>query len=96
MRNGESRGKNGKPFAKQETRTYPHAVFFYDFESYHDKTQRNEAMRDLIYENAHMPISVSLGDTLDRQPTHICDPNTQELIRRFMEELEQHGTCVPR
>lgn len=52
-------------------------------------------MRDLLYENAHMPISVSLGDTLDHQPTHICDPNTQELIRRFMEELEQRGTCVP-
>lgn len=57
--------------------------------------RQNAAMRDLLYENAHMPISVSLGDTLDHQPTHICDPNTQELIRRFMEELEQRGTCVP-
>ena len=37
-----------------------------------------------------MLISVSLGDTLDCKPMHICDPNPKELIHRFMEELERH------
>jgi len=69
-----------------ETRTYPHAIF-YDFESYLDKAQRNEATAALTYENAHVPISVSMGDTLEREPTHICDTNPKELIRKFMEEL---------
>lgn len=32
---------------------------------------------------------MSLGDTLDREPKHICDPNPKELIHRFMEELER-------
>ena len=59
----------------------PHPIL-YDFESYHDKTQPNEATRDLIYENAQMPISVSLGDTLDREPPGICDPNPKELTLR--------------
>ena len=29
----------------------------------------------------HVPISVSLSDTLERVPKHICDPNPKELIR---------------
>ena len=27
----------------------------------------------LTIENAHAPILVSVGDTLDREPTHICE-----------------------
>ena len=43
------------------------------------------------HEKAHLPISVSLGDTLERVPTHIYDSNPKKLIRRFMEELERRG-----
>ena len=56
-------------------------AIFYDFESYHDKTQRKKVTNELTYENPHVPISVSLGDTLQRVPKHICDPNPKELIR---------------
>ena len=36
-----------------------------------------------------MPISVGIGDTLKREPTHTCYPNPKELIRKFREELER-------
>lgn len=41
-----------------------------------------------------MPISVSIGDTREREPSHICDANPKELIRKFMEELEWHGKKI--
>ena len=68
--------------------------FFYDFESFHDSTKRKEATDYLTYENAHVPISVSIGDTLEHEPTHICDPDPKELIRRFMEELKRRGRNI--
>ena len=52
---------------KKQTKTYPHAIF-YDFESFQDSTNRKEATDYLTYENVHMPISVSIGDTLEREP----------------------------
>ena len=77
-----------KQKTKKQTKTYPHAIF-YDFESFHDSTKRKEATDYLTYENAHVPISVSIGDTIEREPTHICDPDAKELIRKFMEELKR-------
>ena len=71
---------------QQETETYPNAIF-YDFESYHDcKPQKNKVTASLMYENAHVPISVSIG--------HIYDPRPKELIRKFMQELERHGKDI--
>jgi len=74
-------------------RPYPHAIF-YDFEACQDKSQRQQPTGDLVYKNMHVPASVSLGDTLDKTPTHICDPKTKRLVRRFMEELEKHGANI--
>ena len=82
--------KTNEPCLKKQTKSYPHAIF-YDFESLHDTTQRKEPTADLTYEAAHVPISVSIGDTLEREPTHICDPDPKQLINRFMEELERRG-----
>ena len=42
-------------------------------------------------ENVHVPISVSIGDTLEREPTHICERDPAELVSKFMEELEHRG-----
>ena len=42
----------------------------------------------------HVPISVSIGDTLEREPTHICDPDPKELIKKFMEELKRRGRNI--
>ena len=78
--------KTWDPIPKKQTRTYNHTIF-YDFKSYHDKTKKNEVTASLTHENAHVPTSVSAGDTLEREPTHICDPNSKELIRKFLEKL---------
>jgi len=48
----------------------------------------------LTIENAHIPISVSIGDTLERKPTHICERDPAELVRKFMKELERCGKNI--
>ena len=88
---------------RPQTQSFPHAIL-YHFEAYGDKKQRKESTGIFTIENAHAPISVSIGDTLDREPTHICEKNPAELVRKFMEELERRGknirtkvraACVP-
>jgi len=78
---------------QKQTKSYPHFIF-YDFEAYQDKTTRKEATNDLTYENTHVPISVSIGDTFEREPTFICDPDAKALIKKFMEELERRGKNI--
>ena len=78
---------------RKQTKRYPHFIF-YDFESWLDKTKRKEATNDLTYENVHVPISVSIGDSLEREPTFICDPDAKTLIKKFMEELERRGKNI--
>ena len=87
------RHKNERKSPKKQTKPYPHAIF-YDFESFHDSTKRKEATDSLTYENVHVPISMSIGDTLERAPTHICDPDAKELIRKLMEELMRRGKNI--
>jgi len=48
----------------------------------------------LTIENAHIPISVSIGDTLERKPTHICERDPAELVGKFMKELERCGKNI--
>ena len=76
-----------------QTKSYPHAIL-YDFEAYGDNNQRKEPTATLTIENAHVPISVSIGDTLERKPTHICEKDPAELVRKFMEELERRGKNI--
>jgi len=73
---------------RKQTKTYPHAIL-YDFEAYGDKNYRKEPTGTLTIESAHVPISVSVGDTLEREPTHICKRNPVELVRKFLKELER-------
>ena len=47
--------------------TYPHAIV-YDFEAYQDKTKASNPTHDLSYESEHVPISVSIADTLNPEP----------------------------
>ena len=86
-----------------KTKSYPHAIL-YDFEAYGDKNKRKEPTDSLTIENEHVPISVSIGDTLettitqDGKPapkiTHICEKDPAELIRKFMKELERRGKNI--
>ena len=73
---------------RKRTRTYAHAIL-YDFEAYGDKNYRKEPTGALTIEKAHVPISVSVGDTLERESTHICERNPANLVRKFMKELER-------
>ena len=75
---------------RPQTQSFPHAIL-YDFEEYGDKNQRKEPTGMFEIENAHVPISVSVGDTLQREPTHICEKDPAELVRKFMEELKRRG-----
>jgi len=63
-------GINDVELPKGETEIYPHEIF-YDFKSYGDNNRRKELSPMLTIENAHVPISVSVGDALEREPTHI-------------------------
>jgi len=42
----------------------------------------------------HEPISVSAGDTLEREPSHICEREPAELVRKFVEEQERRGKII--
>ena len=76
-------------FPRKQTKTYPHAIL-YNFEAYGDKNYRKEPTGTLTIESVHVLISVSVGDTLERgAPTHICERNPVELVRKFLKELER-------
>ena len=90
--------KHGKDPPKAKTKSYPHAIL-YDFEAYGDKNHRKEPTGNLTIENKHIPISVSVGDTLETEitkdgkqvpkVTHICETNPKVLVQKFMEELKR-------
>ena len=78
---------------KVETETYPHAIV-YDFESYQDTSKAVRPTSDLFYESEHVPISVSLADTLNPEPEYIVSRDPAELIRLFHQSLERRHTAI--
>ena len=78
---------------KTQTKSYPHAIL-YDFEAYGDNNKRKDPTGNLTIENEHVPISVSIGDTLERESTHICDRDPEKLIRKFIKELERRANNI--
>lgn len=77
----------------KETKTYPHAIL-YDFKAYGNNNQRKEPTKFLTIKNEHVPISVSVGDTLEKEPTHICEKNPGTLIKKFIVELERRAKNI--
>ena len=73
--------------------TYPHAIV-YDFESFQGKTKASNPTRDLSYESEHVPISVSIADTLNPEPEYIVSKDPNELIRLFYQSLERRHTAI--
>ena len=78
---------------KVETETYPHAIV-YDFESYQDTSKAVRPTSDLFYESEHVPISVSLADTLNTEPEYIVSRDPAELIRLFHQSLERRHEAI--
>lgn len=85
--------KNVETVSKVETKTFPHAIL-YDFEAYGDSCQRKEPTRFLTIKNAHVPISVSVGDTFEKTPTHICEKDPKTLVKKFVKELQRRGENI--
>ena len=78
---------------EKQTETYPHAIV-YDFESYQDKTKAACPTRDLSYESEHVPISVSIADTLNPEPEYIVAKDPNELIHLFYQSLERRHAAI--
>ena len=78
---------------EKQTKTYPHAIV-YDFESYQDKTKAACPTRDLSYESEHVPISVSIADTLNPEPEYIVSKDPNELIHLFYQALERRHAAI--
>ena len=76
-----------------ETKTYPHAIV-YDFEAYQDTSKAVRPTSDLFYESEHVPISVSLTDTLNPEPEYIVSRDPAELIFLFHQCLERRHTAI--
>jgi len=70
------------------TKTFPHAIV-YDFEALHDKSQAKNPTASLSYSGAHVPVSVSISDTLETAQTFLCNGDPKELINQFVCELER-------
>ena len=73
--------------------TYPHAIV-YDFEAYQDKTKASQPTRDRFYESEHVPISVSIADTLNPKPEYIVPRDPNELLRLFYHALERRSDAI--
>ena len=78
---------------EKQTETYPHAIV-YDFESYQDTSKSERPTRDLTYESEHVPISVSIADTLHPEPEYIVSRDPAELIHRFYQSLERRYAAI--
>ena len=82
------------PLPTSKTVTYPHAIV-YDFEAFlNRKTTARSPSDNLLYENEHTPISVSIGDTLDTKTEHICNRDSKELIDEFVNALERRAAVI--
>ena len=81
------------PCLEKQTATYPHAIV-YDFEAYQDASKAAKPTCNLTYESEHVPISVSLADTLNTEPDYIVSKDPNELIRLFHESLERRYEAI--
>ena len=76
------------------THTPSHYDKVFDFEAYQVKTKPSNPTRDLSYESEHVPISVSIADTLHYEPEYICSKDPNELIRLFYQSLVQRSIII--
>ena len=78
---------------ERQTATYPHAIV-YDFEAYQDASKAERPTPNLFYESEHVPISVSIADTLNPEPEYIVSRDPNELIHLFYQSLERRHEAI--
>ena len=49
---------------------------------------------DLTYLSMHIPISVAVHDTLDKEPVYLVDKNPKRFIKRFIEVLTEKQEAI--
>ena len=82
--------RNPRAFASQlsnRTEMYLHAIVV-DFEAMLDDSKRRQATKDLLFESEHVPVLVSLAETLDGEPEHI---SSEKSLRADPEILGSSG-----
>ena len=60
----------------------------YDFEAILAPLNEHHA-EDLTYLSRHIPRSISVHDTLSKEPVYLVDKNPKRLIKRFIEVLTE-------
>ena len=78
---------------EKQTKTYPHAIV-YDFEAYQDASKAARPTCNLSFESEHVPLSVSLADTLNPEPEYIVSKDPNELIHLFHQSLERRHEAI--
>ena len=56
--------------------------------------EKEATTSDLVFENEHVPVSVSLADTFDGEPKHFSAKGPNELLRKFWEALVGPGEIL--
>ena len=60
----------------------------------HKNSKLRMVARLLQYEKEYILISVSVGDTLDLMPIHICDCDPEVLVTKFVEKLKYQARRI--
>ena len=60
----------------------------YDFEAILAPLNEHRT-EDLTYLSRHIPISITVHDTLSKEPVYLVDKNPKRLIKRFIEVLTE-------
>lgn len=77
---------------KRETILYPHFIV-YDFEALFNKEKAQ--ISDSVSQDAiHIPSSVSIVDSLNKEPEHICFKDPKCLGESFMEAIEHRAEQI--
>lgn len=77
-----------KKLPEKRQENFPHFIFF-DFEAYSDTNHKKRITNFLEIKNKHEPVSFSIGDSLKKEPTHICNKDPKKLLESFMEEIKK-------
>ena len=72
---------------KKEFRPYPYFIV-YDFEALHKKMNEPQT-EELTITSKHVPVSVAINDNLTNEPVFIVDQDPENLIKSFVEDLEE-------
>ena len=78
------------PIPQKRTEVYPHAIL-YDWESWQDKSKRYKPTPGLLLDNEHVPISLSIEETLTNEVEHLVSKDPDGLVWLFVAVLRRRA-----